>query len=164
VVLGRGEIFGLSPDDFDFDDGWLAIRRQVKRVGYRMVFGLPKNDKERRVPLPGSVTDVMRAHLKAFPPVPMTLPWENPRRGHLVTVPLVFTTTHRTVIRGNVFGAVVWHPALRRPVWRSAGSTACTRSGTSTRQRCWMPARASRLSRNGWATRAPLSRCGSMPT
>jgi hypothetical protein len=41
----------LSPDDFDFDDGWLSIRRQVKRVGSRLVFGLPKNDKERRVPI-----------------------------------------------------------------------------------------------------------------
>lgn len=28
----HGEILGLSPKDFDFDGGWLHIRRQVKRV------------------------------------------------------------------------------------------------------------------------------------
>ena len=38
----QGEIFGLSPDDVDFDGGWLHIRRQVKRVRGRAVFGLPK--------------------------------------------------------------------------------------------------------------------------
>jgi integrase len=38
----QGEIFGLCPDDFDFDGGWLHIRRQLKRVRSRLVFGLPK--------------------------------------------------------------------------------------------------------------------------
>ncbi len=109
----RGEIFGFSPDDFDFEAGWLTIRRQVKRVGARMVFGMPKNDKERRVPLPDSVAEAVRVHLKEFPPVAVTLPWEDPRHGDLVTVPLVFTTTYRTVMRQNVFAATAWHRALR---------------------------------------------------
>lgn len=108
------EIFGLSPDDIDFDGGWLTIRRQAKRVGGRMVFGLPKNDRERRVPLPGSVADVLRAHLKEFPPVAVTLPWEDPRRGDPVTVPLVFTTTYRQAMRQNVFAPTAWRPALKR--------------------------------------------------
>lgn len=79
-----------------------------------MVFGLPKNDRERRVPLPGSVADVLRAHLKEFPPVAVTLPWEDPRRGDPVTVPLVFTTTYRQAMRQNVFAPTAWRPALKR--------------------------------------------------
>ncbi|GIM93808.1 NUDIX domain-containing protein [Paractinoplanes toevensis] len=108
-----GEIFGLSSEDFDFDSGWLTIRRQVKRVGSRMVFGLPKNDKERQVPLPESVSEAVQGHLAAFPPAPVTLPWEDPKLGDPVTVPLVFTTTLRTVLRQHVFAATAWHPAPR---------------------------------------------------
>lgn len=109
----QGEIFGLSPDDSDFDGGWLSIRRQVKRVGSRLVFGLPKNDKERRVPLPDSVASAVRAHLEVFPPVPVTLPWEDPSRGDRVTLPLVLTTTHRAALRQHVFASTAWRPALR---------------------------------------------------
>ncbi|MEU7902584.1 hypothetical protein [Actinoplanes sp. NPDC049118] len=63
----QGEILGLSPDDFALEGGWLHVRRQVKRVRNQFVFGLPKNDKERRTPLAGSVTQVVRAHLDAYP-------------------------------------------------------------------------------------------------
>ena len=110
----QGEIFGVSPADFDFADGWLTIRRQVKKVGTRVVFGLPKNDKERRVPLPETVASSVQDHLKHFPAVPITLPWEDPRRGELVTVPLLLTTTHDRVLRQAVFAGTAWHPALRR--------------------------------------------------
>jgi integrase len=109
----RGEIFGLAPDDFDFDGGWSDIRRQVKRVGSRAVYGLPKNDKPRRVPLPPSVGESIRAHMQRFPPVEVTLPWEDPANGDLVTVPLIFVTTHSTVVKQHVFALTAWHPALR---------------------------------------------------
>ena len=108
----RGEIFGLSPDDFDFDEGWVDIRRQVKRVGARLVFGLPKNDKERRVPLPDSVSRAVQQHLKDYPPVQVTLPWEDPVRGELVTLPLILTTTFKTPVKQHVFDAVAWHRAV----------------------------------------------------
>ena len=78
-----------------------------------MVFGLPKNDKERQVPLPGSVSAAVRSHLSAFPPVAITLPCEDPKLGNPVTAPLIFTTTFGTVLRQHVFAATAWHPALR---------------------------------------------------
>jgi integrase len=109
----RGEIFGLSPDDFDFEGGWLDIRRQVKRVGARLVFGLPKNDKERRVPLPDSVSRVVQQHIRDTPPVLVTLPWEDPRRGEMVTMPLLLTTTFKKAVKQEVFASVAWHRALR---------------------------------------------------
>lgn len=108
----QGEILGLSPDDIDLEGEWLHIRRQIKRVRSRLVFGLPKNDKERKVPLPSAVADVLRAHMKDVPPVPVTLPWEHPIAGDPVTVSLVFTTPRRGAINRATFNGKSWHPAL----------------------------------------------------
>jgi integrase len=108
----QGEIFGLSPDDFDFDGGWLHIRRQLKRVRSRLVFGLPKNDKERKTPLPDSVAAIVQAHMQTCAPVPVTLPWENPIGGDPVTVRLMFTTPRRGAINRATFDQKSWRPAL----------------------------------------------------
>ena len=110
----QGEIFGLAPDDFDFDGGWLHVRRQVKRVHSRLVFGLPKNNDERRTPLPTRVGRVMREYFEEFPAVPITLPWEDPARGDPVTVPLVFTTPRRNAINRSTFNNKAWRPAVAR--------------------------------------------------
>ncbi len=110
----QGEIFGLISDDFDFDEGWIHVRRQLKRVRSRLVYGLPKNDKERKIPLPDSVASVIKTHLDAFKPVEVTLPWENPLDGDLVTLPLVFTTPRRGAINRATFDGKSWHPALVR--------------------------------------------------
>ena len=110
----QGEIFGLSPDDLDVDGGWLHIRRQIKRVRSRLVFGLTKNDKERRVPLPETVAAVLQAHLSTYSPVAVTLPWENPMSGDPTTVPLLFTTPRRNAINQATFDEKSWHPALAK--------------------------------------------------
>jgi integrase len=108
----QGEILGLSPDDFDFDGGWVHVRRQIKRVRSRLVFGLPKNDQERRTPLPESVGRVMKVYFDAFPPASITLPWEDPMRGDPTTVRLVFTTPRRNAINRSTFNDKAWHPAI----------------------------------------------------
>jgi integrase len=108
----QGEILGLSPDDFDFDGGWLHVRRQVKRVRSRLVFGLAKNDKERQTPLPDAVAAVIRAYYDGFAPVTVTLPWEDPFRGDPTTVRLVFTTPRRNAINRATLNDKAWHPAL----------------------------------------------------
>jgi integrase len=104
----QGEIFGIGLDDLDFDGGWLHIRRQVKRVRSRLVFGLPKSDKERMVPLPGSVARALKAHLEMFAAVPVTLPWENPDSTTLVTVPLVFTNANGGATHRCTFEQAHW--------------------------------------------------------
>jgi hypothetical protein len=81
-----------------------------------VVFGLSKSHKPRRVPLPARVADAIQAHMGEFPPVPVTLPWEDPATGELVTVPLVFVTTRGTVVKHNVFADVAWQPMT----WSSA--------------------------------------------
>ncbi|GAA4963767.1 hypothetical protein GCM10025331_64460 [Actinoplanes utahensis] len=108
----QGEIFGVAPEDFNFDGGWLTIRRQVKRVRSRLVFGLPKNDKERQTLLPASVAREIKAHIAEFEPVPVTLPWEDPMRGEPVTVNLVFTTGRRGALNRTTFNKLSWHPAI----------------------------------------------------
>jgi integrase len=110
--LRQGEIFGLAPADFDFDGGWLHVRRQVKRVHSRLVFGLPKNNEERRTILPAGVGRVMREYFEEFPALEVSLPWEDPARGELVTVSLVFATPRRNAINRATFNDKAWHPAL----------------------------------------------------
>lgn len=91
--LRQGEILGLGVDDIDLDAGWVHVSRQVKLVRSRLVFGLPKNDRDRLVPLPDSVAQALRQHTKDCDPVTLTLPWENPADDERVTVPLLFTST-----------------------------------------------------------------------
>ncbi|MBL7259171.1 tyrosine-type recombinase/integrase [Paractinoplanes lichenicola] len=122
--LRQGEIFGVSPHDFDFGTEWLTVRRQVKRVGSQLVFGLPKNDKERRVPLPGRVAAAIRRHLDTFRTVPVTLPWEDPVHGKAVTVPLLFVTQRGSAVRQQVAANQIWHPALK-----AAGVEVCRVNG-----------------------------------
>lgn len=108
----QGEIFGLAVEDLELDEGWLHISRQVKLVRSRLVFGLPKNDRDRRVPLPESVADVLRRHMEAYPPVEVTLPWEDPASDKVVTARLVFTTSRKGAINRSWFDQKVWKPAL----------------------------------------------------
>jgi integrase len=78
--LRQGEILGLGVDAVDFDARIVHIRRQLKLVRHRLFFGPPKSRKERDVPLPDSVAAALQRHLKSYPPVPVTLPWDR-RRG-----------------------------------------------------------------------------------
>lgn len=109
--MRQGEIFGVAADDLDVTEGWVHVRRQVKLVRNRLVFGLPKNDRERRIPLPASVARALRTHMEAFPPVEVTLPWEEPG-GQPHTARLIFTSTRRGPLKRGTFNTVSWHPAL----------------------------------------------------
>lgn len=108
--LRPGESFGLGADDFDGER--LHVARQVKRVRSRLVFDLPKNDRDRWVPLPKSVAAAIIRHIEAHPPVKVTLPWQNPASGEMVTVPLLFTTTRRGALNRETFHSKIWRPAL----------------------------------------------------
>ncbi|MEU0155516.1 tyrosine-type recombinase/integrase [Micromonospora fulviviridis] len=111
--MRQGEIFGLGVDDVDLDSGWVHIVRQVKVVRSRLVFGLPKNDRDRRVPLPDSVAQSLKEHTEKYDPLSITLPWEDPFSDERVTVPLLFTTTRRGAIKRATFDDKSWRPAVR---------------------------------------------------
>lgn len=109
--LRQGELFGLSPDDVDWLRGWVTVQRQVKIVGNRLVFALPKGRKVRKVPLPPSVRDELAAHLAGFPAGPVALPWET-SVGRAVTASLFVTTRQGNANNRNHFNQYVWRPAL----------------------------------------------------
>jgi integrase len=111
--LRQGEMFGLSPADLDRQANVLRVVRQVQQVDNRLVFCLPKGDKEREVPLPAGVLRDLDAYAEAFPPVAVTLPWEE-ADGKPITVRLCFTDDDARPWWRQVFNREVWRPALER--------------------------------------------------
>lgn len=109
--LRQGEIFAVDVDALDFDSDTLHVVQQLKYSEYRLVFAPPKGSKLRDVPLPGPVADTIRAHMRRFPPVEITLPWGNPG-GPLVTKRLIFTQENSDPIRRPSFNNVHWKTAL----------------------------------------------------
>ena len=110
----QGEIFAMGPDEIDFLRRKVHVRRQVKRVGGRMWFALPKGGKERDVPLPEWVSLRLAAHIEAYPPVEITLPWNEPgntkRHGKPVTFALLFIKNGGPV-HHSTFNTTAWTPA-----------------------------------------------------
>ncbi len=111
VGLRQGEIFGLSPDDIDFDAETLDVRRQVKLYNSHPYLAPPKGRKTRSVPLPPVVTEALKAYLTAFPPGELTLPWDRPDGADQTLSMLLASREHKAVNR-NYFNAKIWKPAL----------------------------------------------------
>jgi integrase len=109
--LRQGEIFGLALEDFNFDDQVIRVRRQVKKLGKDFVFGLPKNDNERTVPMPAGVAKIVEKHVETFRPGPYTLPWEK-LDGRPMTVNLLFRWTDDRHVRARGYDELIWKPAL----------------------------------------------------
>ena len=115
------EVFALAVEDIDDDAGLLRIDRQLKRVktkdgNWSTVFGLPKYSKTRTTTLPKQMSMLLREHMAAFPPVPITLKWEDPDGDDDRTYNLIFTSPGRG---GNAhfiglanYTTHIWSPAL----------------------------------------------------
>jgi integrase len=112
--LRQGEIFALAVEDIDFLRGRVEVRRQVKVLpDNKTMFALPKGRKTRTVPLPQIVRDELAAHLRAFPAVAVTLPWQT-RDGESATARLVLTSRERRAMNRNFFNSGIWKPALSK--------------------------------------------------
>ncbi|SEP57529.1 tyrosine-type recombinase/integrase [Streptomyces radiopugnans] len=109
--LRQGEVFGLAVDAVDLLGGWVHVRQQVKKVRGALVFAPPKRGKLRDVPLDREVGRALAVHMRAFPPVEVTLPWLRPD-GPKVTAALVFTGLQGGALWSNAFNDRVWKPAL----------------------------------------------------
>ncbi|MBA4864963.1 site-specific integrase [Streptomyces sp. PSKA54] len=109
--LRQGEIVGLAEDALDFDGANLRVVRQVRLIRGKAVFAPPKCNKERDVPLPPSVAEAIRAHMDAYKPVEVTLPWRKPD-GPKVSARLLFTNTASWVVWRSNFNIQEWKPAL----------------------------------------------------
>jgi integrase len=109
--LRQGELFGLSPDDVDENQGEVHVNRQVKLyMDGTLVFALPKGRKTRTVPLADAVAHQLRVCLERFPAQAVTLPWEGAEVDEL-TIPLVITSERHEVVNRNRFNSDVWLPA-----------------------------------------------------
>lgn len=108
--LRQGEVFGLAVDDIDFLRGVVHVKRQVKIVGKRLVFGPPKGGKVRDVPLPEHVKLLIAAHLTHFPARLVALPWRSPT-GDAVSARLILSSREGKALNRNYFNTFVWRPA-----------------------------------------------------
>jgi integrase len=110
--LREGEIFGIALEDIDFDEQVIRVRRQLKNLGGKYVYALPKNDRDRVVPLPDWTAQVIKRHIDTYPARPYTLAWEK-AEGKPRTHNLLFrwpgTDQH---IRARTYSEQVWKPAL----------------------------------------------------
>ncbi|MFF7597262.1 tyrosine-type recombinase/integrase [Streptomyces mirabilis] len=109
--LRQGEVFGLAEDAIDTEGRTLHVVRQIKHVEGHPVFALPKGGKKRDVPLPNSVAEALRAHMDAFKPVEITLPWDVPE-GPKVSARLIFTAEQGGMVWRSNFNGKEWKPAL----------------------------------------------------
>jgi integrase len=112
--LRQGEILGVAVDAIDFASDTLHVVQQLKLSRSKAVFAPPKGGKLRDVPLPGPVADALRAHMKRFPPVDVTLPWKV-ADGRPVTKRLIFTGPR---------GGHVWRTSLNEEAWKRALASA----------------------------------------
>lgn len=108
--MRQGEILAFSPEDVDWLRGKAMIRRQIKRVGGKLVFALPKGEKVREVPLPKSVKLALSEHMRGFPSATVTLPWRVPD-GEPHTARLLFTSSAATAIHATRLN-IYWRSAL----------------------------------------------------
>lgn len=109
--LRESELFGLALEDIDFDTRVIKVRRQLKKLGPAPVFALPKNDRERTVPLPEVTAQSIRVHITKYTPRSCTLPWEKPT-GKLRTHNLLFRWLDGGHMKPRAYSETVWKPAL----------------------------------------------------
>jgi integrase len=119
--LRSGEVFGLSVDDIDFDGERILVRRQVKKVGAKLAFALPKGEKTREVPVPAYLLKRIEESLERRPAQQVTLPWKDPRPPTTdreaeerapQTHALIITSARGGALRRDGFDTRIWKPAL----------------------------------------------------
>lgn len=119
--LRSGEVFGLSVDDVDLGGGRILVRRQVKKVGAKLVYALPKGEKTREVPVPDYLLKRIQEHLEVRPARRVSLPWKDPRppatdREAEERAPqehaLILTSAWGGAMRRDGFDRRIWKPAL----------------------------------------------------
>ena len=119
--LRQGEAFGLAVEDIDEEAQVIHVRRQVKKIGAKQVFALPKGQKTRTVPVPPYLLAEIREHLSAFPARKVTLPWGNPdapttdreaKERAPQTFELIITSPTGLAVRRDSWDSRFWKPAL----------------------------------------------------
>ncbi|WP_129668563.1 tyrosine-type recombinase/integrase [Phytoactinopolyspora endophytica] len=111
IGIRKGELFGISLDDFDRDREIVKVQRQVRIVQGCAVFALPKGGKTREVPVSPALLERLDLYADHDPAVDVSLPWKHPE-GRRVTVPLLMTTPDGSALTPKVMDKI-WIPALK---------------------------------------------------
>jgi integrase len=111
--LRQGETLGLAVDAIEWLKNQVRVTRQLRTVAGHLVLSLPKGGRERTVPLPHSTSLALAAHVAAYPPVTVRLPWGH-AGGELTEVTLLFTMPTGKAIRASDFDEHHWKPAVKR--------------------------------------------------
>ena len=119
----QGEALALAEEDFDFEAMKVHVRRQISLLGGKSYFKLPKEGRDRWVPLPQGVAAVVRAHIQVHAPVPYELPWMKEdgsvaKEPHVCRLLFRWESTHERTngkhVKASSFRDKVWNPALVR--------------------------------------------------
>lgn len=119
--LRHGEALALAEDDLDMTEAVIHVRRQVRTVGGKLVFSLPKGNKTRVVPMPEHLAERLTAHMAAHPPQLVTLPWKDPRPAQTKveakerapqTHRLLVSNSNGSAVRANMWNENYWKRAL----------------------------------------------------
>lgn len=119
--LRQGEALALAVDDVDTEAGVIHVRRQIRSVGGRLVFSLPKGNKTRVVPMPLHLAARITEHMTAYTCREVTLPWKDPRPAQTKveakerapqTHQLLVTNTQGAPVRANMWNHNHWKRAL----------------------------------------------------
>ncbi|MWA08845.1 tyrosine-type recombinase/integrase [Streptomyces sp. BA2] len=119
--LRHGESLGLSIDDVDLEGGVIHVNRQVRSVGGKLVYSLPKGNKTRTVPVPGHLVARIKEHVAAYPAQAVTLAWKDPRppltkvearERAPQTHRLLVTNRNNSAVRANMWNEHYWKRAL----------------------------------------------------
>jgi integrase len=111
--MRQGEVFGFAVEDANFLHRMVHVRRQIRLIGNELVFSPIKNDRIHEVPLSKTLGNLLSEHIREFPPVEVTLPWETPD-GEPVTHQLVLTRPSGLAMRSDRFDQDYWRPARKR--------------------------------------------------
>lgn len=111
------EMCGLGADDvIRGRRPKIRVVRQVQLVGGELRFAPVKNRKPHEVPVPGELVERLDAHMRAFPPLTVTLPWHEPGstlHGEPVTARLVLSRRTGTAVTKSAMESA-WREAVGR--------------------------------------------------
>lgn len=118
--LRQGEMFGLSPADIDEAAGVIHVRRQIRKVGNRLVFAPPKRGKSRSVPLSRHLLALIGAHSEAYPARKIELPWVNSAEPETDREAKLWAPQTHELVLTSVQGMAIRRDSWNRRVWKEA--------------------------------------------
>ncbi|MFI5739099.1 tyrosine-type recombinase/integrase [Streptomyces anulatus] len=123
--LRAGEVFGLAVEDIDEEGERILVRRQIKKIGSKLCYALPKGQKTRGVPVPSYLLKRISEHLAVRPAQMVSLPWSNPAPGETDREKeLRAPREHALIVPGAMGGGMrrdAWDTRIWKPALAAAG-------------------------------------------